>query len=85
VEHVRGYGHRSQCGQQELVTMTHHTLTAQEPATPVRGAWGLSVRDDGRVAVTYAGQLVATTAYCTSEDQARVHTLYAALVRRGAR
>lgn len=51
----------------------------------VRGAWGLSVRDDGRVAVTYAGQLVATTAYCTSEDQARVHTLYAALVRRGAR
>ena len=53
--------------------------------TPARGAWGFTLRDDGRVALTYAGQLVATATYRTSEEQARVHTLYAALVRRGAR
>lgn len=60
--------------------MTTRTPAMQEQATPTRGAWGFSMGDDGRVALTHSGQVVTTAACHSAVAQVKLYALYARLV-----
>lgn len=57
-------------------------MTTQQlaPTPTVRPGWGFTLRDDGRVALTYDGQLVATAACRSAVEQITLYSLYARLV-----
>ncbi len=60
-----------------MTTPTHGQTSAPEPAP---AGWGFTLRDDGRVALTYAGQLVATAACPSMVEEIKLYSLYARLV-----
>ncbi len=60
-----------------MSSLTHgQTSVPEQPAT----GWGFALRHDGRVALTYAGHLVATAACRSTVDQTMLYSLYARLV-----